>query len=898
MRLKALVLCSSSAAALTFAAHPAFTQTPPVPSDQASNPTAAPVEAADVGSAEIVVTGLRRSLQSAQNIKRNAEQQIDAVVAEDIGKLPDIAVSDTAARIPGVQVNRGGGEANQVLVRGLPNFTTTYNGREIFTAETRLVALQDFPSAGIAALEIYKTSTANLVEPGLAGLINVRSRRPFDFKGLEIAGSVWGQYLKQSGSKDPNGNLLISDRWDTSVGEIGALINMSYTKLKYLDSTRSNTDFVAVTGIGPNGSTIRFPDIQRIDYGSGNRSRPSINGALQWRPMPGLEFYAEGLWQGFRNKLSDRELTVPLWGGSAYTNVVPQSSSDLLQSVTVTSPFRPDGWQGGTFNKTNTYQYAIGGSYEADALRITTDLSHTKSTFTGSTESVDYAFTHPFTVNANSTVPSFDLVGFDPANPANYQYRGLYEEHQVARGSDWQFRTDLEYRTGWSLIDKIQVGVRYVDRKAHREYGNRYYGGDPILAQNIPFSAVPLDYELFRSGFRGDGNTQPVKVWLAPTYSSIRDNIVKMRQFSIDHGATNYTLENVAPDPLQTYDAGEKSYAAYVQLHYGLGGGLVDGDIGVRAVRTKDSIVGNTAIAGAITPVDLHSSHTDWLPNINARIHLTSALQLRLAATKTRTRPDFSQLNPGGSVDAPCETSNSGCVRHLNGGNPYLTPIKSNNYDASLEYYFSRSGSASAAIFRRDIKGFIQTYTQTIDDPTYGTVQATRPYNSNKGRIDGFEAQVQSFLDFPSLPEWVRGFGAMANVTYLDTKVTLPAALGGTDAPLLGVSKWTYNLAGMYEHGGLSVRLSYNYRNHFLSRTEPRGADHYSETTHGISRLDLSTSYTLFKNLTIFGDWVNMLGHPYRSDLTYTFANGPAVTFPRAVRYEETVYSAGIRFRF
>jgi iron complex outermembrane recepter protein len=895
MRLRSFALCSSSVAALALAASPAFAQTAPATTAPAA--TSGP----DNGAAdnEVIVTGIRRSLQSAQNIKRNSDQQIDAVVAEDIGKLPDIAVSDTAARIPGVQVDRGGGEASRVLVRGLPNFTTTYNGREIFTAETRLVALQDFPSAGIAAVEVFKTSTSNLVEPGLAGLVNVRSRRPFDFTGLEIAGSAWGQYEKQSGSKDPNGNLLISDRWDTGIGEIGALINASYTRLKYLDSTRSNTDFVAVNPIGAGGSNVRFPDIQRIDYGSGDRSRPSINGALQWRPSPGLEFYAEGLWQGFRNKVSDRELTVPLWGGSSYTNVVPQDGTDLLDTVTVANPFRPDGFQGGTFNKTNTFQYAVGGSYDAGPLRITTDLAHTKSTFTGSTASVDYAFTHPFTVDANSTNPSFDLEGFDPADPSNYQYRGYYEEHQVAKGDDWQFRTDAEYETGWSFINKIQVGVRYVDRKAHREYGNRYYGGDPVLAQNIPFSDVPLDYELFHTGFRGDGDTQPVQVWLAPTYNSIRDNIENLRQFSIDHGAVGWTLDNVAPDPLQTYDAGEKSYAAYGQIKYAFGTGIrVDGDIGLRAVHTKDTIVGTTAIDGVSTPVDLNDSHTDWLPNFNARIRFTDQVQLRLSATKTRTRPDFAQLNPGGSVSAPCDASNSGCTRFLNGGNPYLKPIKSNNYDASLEYYFSRTGSASVAIFRRDISGFIQTYTQTIDDPQYGTVQATRPFNSNKGRIDGFEGTFTSFLDIASVPDWVQGFGVQANVTYLDTKITLPTALGGTSAPILGVSKWTYNLAGIYEHGGLSVRLSYNYRNHFLSRTEPRGADYYTEETHGISRLDLSTNYNLTKNITIFGDWVNMLGHPYRTDLTYTFANGPAVTFPRQVRYEETVYSAGIRFRF
>ena len=103
-----------------------------------------------------------------------------------------------------------------MLVRGLPNFTTTYNGREIFTAETRVVALQDFPSANIAALEVFKTSSADLVEPGLAGLVNVRSRRPFDFgPGMHVAGSVWALYTRQGMTITPNFNLLATDRWDT-----------------------------------------------------------------------------------------------------------------------------------------------------------------------------------------------------------------------------------------------------------------------------------------------------------------------------------------------------------------------------------------------------------------------------------------------------------------------------------------------------------------------------------------------------------------------------------------------------------------------------------------------------------------------------------------------------------
>ncbi|MFY0529689.1 TonB-dependent receptor plug domain-containing protein [Archangium gephyra] len=193
MRLKRVVLGSLSIAMLTPAALAQTPETAP------NNPGAAPQPRTDADAAaaepnpdeeyveEIVVVGLQRSMQKAQSVKRNSDQIVDTVVAQDIGKLPDVTVSETAARIPGVQVARERGEAaGQVLVRGLPDVTTTYNGREIFTAETRSVALADFPSGGIASLDVYKTTTADQLEGGLAGLIDVRSRRPFDFEGFEL----------------------------------------------------------------------------------------------------------------------------------------------------------------------------------------------------------------------------------------------------------------------------------------------------------------------------------------------------------------------------------------------------------------------------------------------------------------------------------------------------------------------------------------------------------------------------------------------------------------------------------------------------------------------------------------------------------------------------------------
>src|SRR3954469_17771481 len=397
-RVGSVIWSTTALTALFAAASPAMAQeqpaSPPNPGATAQQNPATASQNADAstspgGENAIVVTGQRRALQSARNVKRNSPQIIDAIVAQDIGKLPDIAVSDTAARIPGIQVTRERGEADRVLLRGLDRnfYTTTYNSREIFTAETRSVALQDFPSGAIAALEAFKTSTANLIEPGIAGLVNVRSRRPFDFKGFEVNGSVWMMHPRQSRDWTPNGNIMITDRWNVGDGEMGALLNFSYTKLHYLDSIISNAYFVAP---GPDGG--RLPDWPFIEYNEATRTRPSLNGAIQWRPTPDLEFYVEGLWQGFRHDIQDRHFEQPIWGGASYTNLVmrPTDAGNLIESGTVFNPRRGEGWQGGTYNKTNTYQFAAGGRYDAGPLRITADVARTSSKFTGHTESVDY----------------------------------------------------------------------------------------------------------------------------------------------------------------------------------------------------------------------------------------------------------------------------------------------------------------------------------------------------------------------------------------------------------------------------------------------------------------------------------------------------------------------------
>lgn len=886
MRFKTIARCTASLAVISFSASVAFAQeTPPaeVPSETSS----------ETEEDAIVVTGIRASLQSIQNIRRNSEQIIDAVVAEDIGKLPDLNTAQTAARIPGVQVYRQGGEAQNVLVRGLPNFTTTYNGREIFTAETRVVALQDFPSSNVAALEVFKTSSADLVEPGLAGLINVRSRQPFDFTDSQIAGSVWGLYTRQGDKISPNFNLLATKRWAVGDGEFGILVNASRTEMTYLDAEISNTDFLqtfnAAGGVlVPNagsGTAARFPDIQRLFYRSGNRVRPSVNAAVQYKPSPDIEFYAEGLWQGFRNKIDDRLLAAELFNGAQVSSLQFREGTNIVTGGTVNAPASSlFSFQGATFNRTDTYQFAGGLKYTGDRFKVHIDIARTDSTFKGSTESVDRRWTDAPVISFDTNRPEFAITNIDFSDPSEQFFDGLFEENQKSSGDDWQFRGDVEYAFDGPLLKNFQFGVRYTDRDAERLYANRF--SRPAVLTNA--TALPVDFKVFK-GVNFGGTTE----FSAPTYQSIRENIAAIRQL-VGFGAEPVTRNLL-------YTASEKNLAGYGQLN--LGDDDIEGSVGVRVTRVKTRVAGPNPTG--IPEIDNGSEQTSVLPNASIRARVNDQLQLRAAFSKTRTLPNYADLNPALTLGAPPPGgvgTDSNPYRG-SGGNPFLDPFTSWNFDVAAELYFAPQGFVSLTGFRRNLKGFIQQNTFRVTDPTLGVIEISGPVNTGKGRITGIELQGQAFADFESLPEWARGFGIQANLTYIDAETQQNDGAGGlsyqpiTDQ-LNGVSKWNYNIVGIYERYGLSTRLTYNGRSSYRATQQFRGDDIYTETARPAGRLDLSINYDIAHSVTIFGDWTNITKKTFRQDFTSARNGAPEAEFIRYRRYDESTLSLGVRFRF
>src|SRR5688572_13529715 len=254
---------------------------------------------------EFVVSGVRASLIRAQEIKQNSAQVMDSIVAEDIGKLPDNTVADALQRVPGIQVGRNIGEVSTVVIRGLPNLATTLNGNEIFTGTGRGVALQDIPSELIAGVDVYKSTSPDKIEGGIAGLIDIRLRRPFDFNKPQFAASAQGIYGENADKASYIGSVLLSDRWDVGAGEVGALYAGSYQQRYYVDQIAFNflfepTDVPAT--LVPGQTQLQLPFTQGGQVIPADRKRFAHNLSLQWRINDELEIYNDFLNTGFRGE--------------------------------------------------------------------------------------------------------------------------------------------------------------------------------------------------------------------------------------------------------------------------------------------------------------------------------------------------------------------------------------------------------------------------------------------------------------------------------------------------------------------------------------------------------------------------------------------------------------------
>ncbi len=857
---------------------------------------ASPIDRAQTDPAskdEIVVTGIRQSVRTALAIKRNADQIVDSIVSEDIGKLPDNNAAEALARLTGVQVERSGGEANNVLIRGLNTFVTTVNGREIFTTTGRRVNIQDFPADSLAGIDVYKSTSAELIDGGIAGVVNIRLRRPFDFskRGLTVSGGARGTYATQSRGFDPIANVLVSDRWDTAIGEMGLLVNGSFTRRHYFDSTRFDSNQIPVGAtqtVTPAsvGRAFSYSNFLGIYYNRGVRDRPAVNASFQWRPASNLDLYADFLYEGYRNHGDADFIGSYLGNVATLENVTLIPSGETARSLTAQLVNTNGPAKITQIASTDTFQEAIGGTWTLGRLKLTPEFAYTQSNADSSDINIDTNFL---------TAPRVEVLDFNAEGSVNYRYQNvdlyspnsyslanMYDGRSRSRGNSAQVRIDGRYNLDTWLLKRIDFGFRWQDRRANFQQGDRRQG----TATTTLFTQLPgaSQAQVVQGGFVGS-SIQQQRTWLAPSFEQIRNNLAAFRTLI-------YGSDAPPPfNPLAAYRATETTTTGYGQLAYEvpLGSIRVDGLVGVRYVHTDNSLDGTGRINSVLTPINGRQAYDDFLPNASTRVRFTDKLQFRFAYSKTITRPDFNALNPSIVI----ASAGTGFELTGSGGNPNLTPTRSSNYDVALEYYLTPTSSVSIAGFYRDITGFVTNFS-TLETVNGQNARIYRPYSAGAGTLKGIEASFTTFFTF--LPHPFDGFGTQINGTYIEGVESFAVpGVPVTSGEFPGVSRYSYNLIGFYEKGPFSARLAYNWRSRWITNYTSSGGGggglQSREYTAPIARLDFSGSFKVTDDITVTADATNLLGEPFQD-----YYGSP--TFPRDVRYEDSVYSLGVRFKF
>jgi TonB-dependent receptor len=909
------MLLTVAALGLLLAVSPAGAQqAAPAPSTPATTtpPTPAATQAPDGSTTTpmtmeaVTVTGLRASLISAQEIKENSLEFVDALVAEDIGKFPDTTTADALARVPGVQVSHTAGEATNVVVRGLPNIETTINGYEVFTGVGRGVALEDIPAELLAGIDTYKSVGADQIEGGVAGLIDVRLHRPFDFAGPELAVTTRGYYSDQAKKDSYNLSFLASDRWKVGGGELGALIDVSYNRQRYEDQIADNYVHFGANGeqfdlaTDPSGTRGYYADNYGLQLIPGSRTRQGESLMLQWKNDNGLSFYWDNLYTGYRNDHQvDFFIAIPSFGGftdnvtlfpAGYEGYnVPEKYDSLgtparfVQSLTANNTNTIASEQSFS-DSTDTYQGAFGGVWDRDRIRLDGEVSYDISTARTRGVIMDTIIITPvMNVSYNLNSPTdINMSGIDYTNPSNYHLSQYFDQWDRDHSTQYAVKGDVLVRLGSSVLNSLKFGLRYSDRDIDSHSANP--GSYPLpfgtLASSIPGLEATSPSVPFVSATQLN-----IRQWVAPSPAFLMDNTDVLRALA------GRPLGLPEEDPSRTFLDSEKDFATYGMgiYHADLGGMPLDGEFGVRFTDAHDGLGGyeQESVGGSTTGpfvlTTVNSARWDVLPVVNGRLKLVDNLILRGSFTKTVTRPDFADLNPAVSLTSPGPTlQGSG-----SGGNPDLDPIRSTNYDVSLEYYPSKSTQVTVAGFYRTIDGYIQSYAdeEVINGNSYSV---TRPRSTHDGSLQGVEVGYQQFFDF--LPELFKGLGFEANYTYIDGRTQDPLTLLKT--PLAQVSKNNYNLVLLYERGPVSARLAYNWRDKFIDSFNQPGIQPTTVWVQPNDRLDFSLDFAITKKLTFTVDATNILGHYYHDD----FGNLPM--FTRDTRSYDRTIGAGLRYRY
>ena len=844
MAFKTAFLLSVSAASLLTAGSARAQTDPLAPGTAAQQAQPAPGGSTAEDSAaqndvdDVVVTGVRASIVGALNVKRESVQIVDSIVAEDVGKLPDNNVVEALQRVTGVQVtNRGAGEVGALSIRGLTDPLTTMNGRIIFTSSGQSFALQDIPANLVKRIDVYKTRAADQIETGLAGQIDVFTRRPFDFDGFAISGVARGIYNEQADTFNPNVSGLISNRWETGIGDVGILVNGSYARTKFRDMSvaagalvpfaangapgsgaanlcnpsnpsgwtalerifptdcrapvpgttnlaqlwQQGTDTGLPTAAGStlsiNGANVPYYLARDAVFSAdthGERERPAVNAALQWSPNSSSTYTAEFFWSGFRQTTYNSLMfSFVDWWGSLGAN--PASTITLYPDTNLI--------------KTRTVGDVFGFN--------SGDLTKSQ------TDSFVYALNGKWDVGSGKIVAD-----------AAYQTSKFKSDFRAMRLNRVASRIDVDFNAGGGipsynfsdnalLLDPSQWTVGEFYDNSNRSEGSAFTAtvdADQAWDEGF-FRKVKAGLRYDRRTAADSVRTQDAGV-LGVNFSTLSEELRYTNSGFFDGqasvptswiNANGYYIYENADDIRRLYqrvkpgfqtsdqfaltrvfDIDETTMSAYIQA---------DAEIAIfgrplqiqGGVRYVDVDTNLRFIDRYNNGAQSRASQTTskLLPAVTVRFDITNRLRARFNYGETLRRPAFSDLNPNYNLTGDLTNVGYGSG---SSGNLGLRPTQSKNYDLGLEWYFDRDSAIYATLFRREIDGLVVPARSLVTVTGTGLNTTSFLVNRPENASDGvLKGAELGLVYFPHyLPSLLNGLGVQASATILDSTQNIP----------------------------------------------------------------------------------------------------------------------------
>ncbi|MFA6311863.1 MAG: TonB-dependent receptor [Sterolibacterium sp.] len=843
--------------------------------------------AADSAS-RVVVTGIGHSIETSIASKRNSDSIIEAITAEDLGKLPDISIADSLARLPGLTAQRTDGRAQVISIRGLsPNYAgALLNGREVVSSsDSRAAEYDQFPSELVGSAIVYKTPDASLIGQGLSGTVDVRALMPLDVRGRQVALNVRGErnsHGQLTAGPDATGNRLSASYVDQFANNtLGLAVGFAHLdspgQEKYYQAWKFG-DYVGQWGANMQGVPASGTDnnkalvTQGFDAGvtSSKNTRDGLMAVLEYKPNKDYHSVVDL----YYSKFDQDRVRNMLQGDFLWSDPVTLSNagiSNMDGNSVVTS---------GTFANARSL-IRNDNSQRADVIKALGWKNEFKLANKWSAEA-DLSYSHA--ARDETWIETYS----QPSTRGTYTFSGL----GVSGGQQWSTSQNLSDPSvvklrddhGWGVIrtphitDEIKA-LRLVAKRDLAGAFSAFEGG-------LNYSARDKNVRKDQSKLVLNGSLDvPVGALRAPTdlsWAGINSSIL-----SYDVPSVMGLFGRAAKDPWDEkdshYSMHEKVTTLYGKLNIDseVGALPVRGNVGLQYVHTTQRSDGYAWISdntGERTyAVSDGTSYNDFLPSLNLVFDLKSNLIARFGLARTMARPRMDDLRAG--ADQPKVNTNPGPSYGFwsagGGGNPHLQPWRANSLDLSLEKYFGKRSYVAGAVFAKDLKTFI--YTQSIQrdftgfpnnsgvTPVSNLGKIDAPANGTGGSVTGveFSASLEGALLSPVL----NGFGVIASVS--STNSSLHEA-NDLKRSLDGLSGIVNNLTVYYEKNGFSTRISQRYRSPFEATTRGVLLNNETSKIEAEKIVDFQIGYGfesgMYKGLSVLLQVNNLTNEPYRTN--------------------------------